>query len=71
MIRWSERLGVPRVALLAVAALLALALVAFVRAVAAGDSFHGGSWAAAGALLGMGALGLLYAWRLGVSGPPD
>ena len=61
----------PRVAMLAVAALLALVLVAFVRAVAAGDSFHGGSWAAAGGLLGMGALGLLYAWRLGVSGPPD
>jgi len=62
---------VARVALLAVAGALALVLVAFVRAVAAGDTFHGGSWAAAGALLGMGLLGLLYAWRLGVSGPPD
>jgi uncharacterized membrane protein len=71
VIRWSERLGVPRTALLSVAAVLALLLLAFVRTVAAGDSFHGGSWAAAGALLGMGALGLLYAWRLGVSGPPD
>jgi len=71
VIRWSERLGAPRVALLGVAGVLALVLVAFVRAVAAGDSFHGGSWAAAGVLLGMGALGLLYAWRLGASGPPD
>jgi hypothetical protein len=71
VIRWSERLRAPRVALLAVAGLLALLLLAFVRAAAAGDSFPGGSWAAAGVLLGMGALGLLYAWRLGASGPPD
>jgi hypothetical protein len=71
VIRWSERVGAPRLALLGVAGVLALVLVAFGVAVAAGDSFPGGSWAAAGVLLGMGALGLLYAWRLGVSGPPD
>ena len=70
MIRWAERLGAPRIALLAVLASILLVVLAFVRALTGGDSFHGGSLAAAGVLLGMGALGLLYAWRLGASGPP-
>lgn len=71
MIAWSERLGAPRIAAVAVASALLLVLGAFARDVIAGGSFGGGSWAAAGVLLGMGLVGLLYAWRLGASGPPD
>ena len=71
MIAWSQRLGAPRTAGVAVAAVLVLVLGAFARDVQSGGSFRGGSWVAAGALLGMGLLGLLYAWRLGASGPPD
>ena len=71
MIAWSQRLGAPRTAVVAVAAVLLLVLGAFARDVQSGGSYRGGSWAAAGALLGMGLLGLLYAWRLGASGPPD
>ena len=70
MIRWAERLGAPRIAVVAVLTCILLVVLAFVRALTAGDSFRGGSLAAAGVLLGMGALGLLYAWRLGASGPP-
>jgi hypothetical protein len=55
----------------AVAVALLLVLGAFARDLASGGSFRGGAWAAAAALLGMGLLGLLYAWRLGASGPPD
>ena len=70
MIRWAERLGAPRVALAAVLASIVLVALAFGRALSAGDSFPRGSLVAAAVLLGMGALGLLYAWRLGASGPP-
>lgn len=55
----------------AVAAALLLVLGAFARDLLSGGTFRGGAWAAAAALLGMGLLGLLYAWRLGASGPPD
>ena len=50
---------------------LLLVLGAFARDLLSGGTFRGGAWAAAAALLGMGLLGLLYAWRLGASGPPD
>jgi len=71
VIRWAERLGAPRVALVAVLGCLVAIVLAFARAVGAGVYFHTASLAAAGVLLGMGALGLLYAWRLGASGPPS
>jgi len=54
-----------------VAVVVLVVLGAFARDVMSGGSFRGGAWAAAAALLGMGLLGLLYAWRLGASGPPD
>jgi hypothetical protein len=71
VIAWSQRLGAPRVAAAAVALVVLLVLGAFGRDVLSGGSFRGGAWAAAAVLLGMGLLGLLYAWRLGASGPPD
>jgi hypothetical protein len=54
-----------------VAVVVLLVLGAFARDVMSGGSFRGGAWVAAAVLLGMGLLGLLYAWRLGASGPPD
>ncbi len=71
LIDWARRAGAPRVALVAVLGCLVAIVLAFVRALTAGDFFHTASLGAAGVLLGMGALGLLYAWRLGASGPPS
>jgi hypothetical protein len=70
VIRWIERLGAPRIAIVAVEACIILIVVAFLRALTAGDSFRAASLAAAWVLIGMAFLGLLYAWRLGASGPP-